>query len=1046
TATEQAAQTATDLAPDWLRHEAAPSMAFARLANENRLGTRFADSLPKWSAEFSAFIDSALDRKTFETWINRPELTAVTWVEFEFARRALRTSLPDDVVRDLIRAIRDRAILVTDPSCTTTADARGPDPVWQSFLAETLRVQRELDRQVIDDIRIDKAQASKLAATGKGLLDRLQTIQQAEASLMRLASQAESICGFPVKRFPERHDPVIGLFNKANSLRNLLADRAATTASIEAQWKDFKQDFATLRISSPDNASWDVSEITKIRHSRYSLASRFQNPSGGLTSTQRLSVSLRAMAEQCVRDRSDGNLAERMRRANFVDSCRRLVMQLRQHDSGIPAWDIWVPQRVVNQAEVAGDDLPGNGSFTDKTITVALVARASGGGAPVAGRWTWDCDSKDWFIESASSEHIPRDQQHGRMDLTVRATTTSPRSAILIGRWVTNDDCYRVDVPLVGRKPDFLDWRLRVPSQAGDDPGAPQHAWMMAPNEVETRSLWLRNRDEGVQEVSVRWIAPEDSSGEKPRVLAELAKLPVPVDHEIRVPFPPRKLPPKSPPVSVSQLQIEMVDLATGRVQRNTITPSVRRPFSLLRPRVDFDASTQLVTVHVDPGDAAGSGPIDQVKTMDVTLRRTRDGKAVAQGQWRGNGSSVPSLRLSAAAAAREAFDVIIAVNQWPHSFCYSITAQQSVSDAVVKESEFDVYFLEADPVLVGTRDETLHVSIGCGISDPSFAYGHDKLILGIDGNGDRYLTPDETQQILSQPVDISLHFAGVDPAGNLQVGNTVVDAKFPLRTKDLVDGRHSLLACLRQGETETMSTARELIVDRQPPTLARLEVENDSPLVSGQVASFRIRGSDAGLSGVQTVKIAWSQDGKMELPSKPPPVSCVQNEVGDWIGQLPTAGRPPGMWTVLAIATDRVGNASEIKTRVVQVWTAEQLAAQRRRQVGSVAGRVIYADVPVPNLSVKLSPVIDSDNKPSPETAGKTSGASDKTSGNANVRSAAVHTQTDAQGRYQFQDVPPGRYEIQLHGIYRGMTRRQATRIDVAPQQVQRLPDMVIR
>jgi hypothetical protein len=121
----------------------------------------------------------------------------------------------------------------------------------------------------------------------------------------------------------------------------------------------------------------------------------------------------------------------------------------------------------------------------------------------------------------------------------------------------------------------------------------------------------------------------------------------------------------------------------------------------------------------------------------------------------------------------------------------------------------------------------------------------------------------------------------------------------------------------------------------------------------------------------------------------------------------LPTAPVNPGVYDVLIQAEDRVGNKSDYQKTQVEVLAKD--AAEPARE-NRISGRVVFGRLkkaPAAGIAVRLI----ADDKPVPKPR-----------------------ESDEDGQFVFDNVPPGVYRLEAEGLIAGNWRTGTMPLEVPP------------
>ena len=138
------------------------------------------------------------------------------------------------------------------------------------------------------------------------------------------------------------------------------------------------------------------------------------------------------------------------------------------------------------------------------------------------------------------------------------------------------------------------------------------------------------------------------------------------------------------------------------------------------------------------------------------------------------------------------------------------------------------------------------------------------------------------------------------------------------------------------------------------------------------------------------------------------------------WTAKIPFAKLKPGLYDLLVLATDTVGNKSDIKRVAVHVLEASSDPDADIANI--VSGRITYDDVPLAKARVTLTIIPDEDEQKNPTKMKK-------------PRPSPKPVLVDVDGQFVFDAVPPGRYLLKVAGLARNKPRFSEKQIEVRPR-----------
>jgi len=659
-------------------------------------------------------------------------------------------------------------------------------------------------------------------------------------------------------------------------------------------------------------------------------------------------------------------------------------------------------------------------------------------------------------LEQASAMANRRAHRKARIELT-RTSMTSHDTAVNI-RWITKQSVYRASVPLQMPLPPIVSVQFDNDQTGGQSAGfasgqaAP--VWVMHANRTQFRRL-LVNAAAETRDVQVRMLAWADptivapppmkkeqadrwlSRRTEPMVLANHPSLAVKQGTPVSLLFPPKKLDPSAPKMSIGTLLCEVTDLERKIVQMVDLRPQVYRPSALVRPAVSFDHTTQRITVDLQEQSASPDvdpyqGPTQiQLEIVD----RVTD-KVVANGALSLRSGQRQTKELNAAACQGHPICLRVLVDGWPSAFVYELSGDRSQSNVLPSDDRAAISIVRpTDQIVTKGTAESVAAEVWVDFSDSVFRYGKDTVTLGLDLNGDRYLHG-EPETSIQTPVAIGFQWAGVDAQGSIGLTSLVGPHRLTVPVGMLRDRRVSLIARLQRGEAVDWSEPLAIVIDDLPPKVHDIQILSPLPAVLGLPIDMRISIDDAGLSGAAAISAGWATTGQLEFTAKMKLVAGQRLQDDRWAITLPTDTLASGVHSLLVQPTDAAGNIGKVKALTVEVRTEEELAKMRLEQATSVRGSVAFVKKPIGGMKVSLT-------RQSEENQENPAGYTDAPT--ANASNSPLEVQTQADGTFVFPDVTVGQYELRVEGLYKGMRRRKTLRVAVKPPEPATIPTIRI-
>jgi hypothetical protein len=482
---------------------------------------------------------------------------------------------------------------------------------------------------------------------------------------------------------------------------------------------------------------------------------------------------------------------------------------------------------------------------------------------------------------------------------------------------------------------------------------------------------------------------------------------------------------PALPPVPIRHgilMVITEPKLKQKTIKRIDYSP--QHPRRYIRPRVDYNAQKERIEITVVPNDRS------LLPTGGVRVRcefadpLAPDVDAQLDGEVKEPRYSA-NLYADVPLSGNRVVTLSLTVDGYPRAFVYRVPCSSERLDIDEASGLLDITILKPAPgEAVKAPIDVVPVKVRVNAPPGSFQNDRSYVELGIDRDRDREFQGDETIKLFPdrQPEVVVARAA---PGGVFVVDAQVGDFQVDVPVAGVRNARVNVLGRVVTGERMAWSQPVEFVVDGSGPKVDRITLRGSSVLVIGKPALVTVRTSDAGLSGIEKVEVAVDVDRKGEFGGAPPPKPAEIQPSGEWSAQLDTAPLKPGSYNLLVRATDQVGNESEYGRLKVRVVTAEQAERLRSMKTNRVTGTVEYGGKPFANIEVTLTAAAP----PQPAT-----GAEAKAAAPAASSPKIAPTTTDAQGRFTFPKVPPGKYVLFAEGVVRNKRRRAEVDITVKP------------
>ena len=470
-------------------------------------------------------------------------------------------------------------------------------------------------------------------------------------------------------------------------------------------------------------------------------------------------------------------------------------------------------------------------------------------------------------------------------------------------------------------------------------------------------------------------------------------------------------------PVVSAGLVCLVNDLAQPERQWNTwIEFAVRPPRTYLDADIAYDPASQRIAIRVQPRDADGDGQANvellppSLSAQPIAVAWDTTGVLPAGTEMKDRAElAAPGYAATLFAKVEpeteKRIPVRLAIDGYPRAFLYQVRCDQTGRPA---EPERSPCRIRITSPLAGDAfpapAETLPIEFQVDAPEDAFQKPGDVVELGLDEDGDRTLRRERTLQWrCDRQVTVRLH--QVEPDGQIQFHTEVTDFRVSLPAGGLRNKTVDVLAQLTvnlpvagQGPL-TDQHAVAVVLDGAPPVL-RVELPA-RPVAAGDEIPVTLVAEE--LSGIAKGRVGLDRNASGELEDADQPLLLTAPpSVGPWTTALPTKDLPPGRYTLIVQATDRVGlSARAAGTVTVAAPRKEPPAAGSPLDTGAIRGRVVLVSRPAAGIRVTLE----------------------------GLNRSAV---SDSQGSFVFPEVPPGTYTLRASGAALNRFRRGTASVTV--------------
>ena len=473
----------------------------------------------------------------------------------------------------------------------------------------------------------------------------------------------------------------------------------------------------------------------------------------------------------------------------------------------------------------------------------------------------------------------------------------------------------------------------------------------------------------------------------------------------------------KPPPVPLPHGLLAIVtDSADQRQTFKWVQVAPQRPQRYIRPQVRYRAGRErieIVVTPVDPallpeggvkiqGDILEPLPPDAERQLDATLLP---------------GDSQAEMHVEVPAATGRVVTLRLTVDGYPRAIYFRVPTSGETSDI---PEDLDTLAARVVELPKGTiyKPPVATIPVRIALDAPASVLKNPPLLVevGIDRNRDRELRGD-APLVLTTDRHVTAALIEVDKAGELAIDASVGDFTLELPAAALASGRANVLVRAILGDREAWSEPIEIVIDGEKPRASAIELRPAGVVIAGQELVVSALCDDQGLSGVAKMEAAFDLERSGKFGGLAVPIPGALRDDGRWSAKLPTAGMASGSYNVLVRATDRAENVGEPIRASVRVLTqAEADARSKRDNSADIIGVVAYGDQPQANTAVEL--------RLQAGAAAPEKGKKGKPKKAADLPAPLATATTDAQGRFKFPKVAPGKYTVSATALVKNQNR----------------------
>lgn len=464
--------------------------------------------------------------------------------------------------------------------------------------------------------------------------------------------------------------------------------------------------------------------------------------------------------------------------------------------------------------------------------------------------------------------------------------------------------------------------------------------------------------------------------------------------------------PNKDKPAAAPSLQHGMIvvltDKESGEKLWRRIDFRVRHPRGYVEPRVRYDAVSQRVVIQLRMLDGqklpAGGVSVhgECLSALPSGTERRLDGLLT--------GTGPVELVCQIAPRAGRTITMALDIDRFPRAFVFDVPCWQTQNDIPLALDKQRISIVQPkDGLLLPATVANQVVNLQVDAYPGSFANQRDTIEVGWDLDRDREFTGESTVKVRNdRGVDIDLLQLKGD---RLIVNARVKDLEVTIPAPALRAANVNLLARMSVAGETVWSEPLDVVADDQPPVVTGIELTPDVVVQQGVDMNLTVGADDRGLSGLAAVQLQvnrklnglWDAAGEI--------VQCERNAEGSWAGVLPTKELIPGRISVLVMAMDRAGNASELRKTHFELLSVDEWQA-RQASVGSeVTGSISYSGGPLGGAKLTLE----------------------------NGKGEPVYqARSNPQGIFQFPKVAVGKYKLVGTGVAKNRPRRVEAEVEI--------------
>ncbi|MCO8120433.1 carboxypeptidase-like regulatory domain-containing protein [Stieleria sp. TO1_6] len=468
----------------------------------------------------------------------------------------------------------------------------------------------------------------------------------------------------------------------------------------------------------------------------------------------------------------------------------------------------------------------------------------------------------------------------------------------------------------------------------------------------------------------------------------------------------------KSTPMPQGML-VALTDNETGQTTYRQVSFAVQRPRRFVLPRVGYDANKKQIQIHVAARDKSLLPTGGEVR---VTCRLAGRASGTARGKLQCTLSADQlnaSMFVAVPSPPPHVERVYIDVDDYPRAFVFDVQCGKHLADVPEATDLVDLRMTTASDDGILAAANSIPVAIEMDTPVGSFESGQDQLQIGIDTENTGMPDP-SSSVLLTSDRSVTIGFVKSMPNGTIEFNSEVSDFMIDLPAQRLENLNVGVAGLLTVNDQTVQIPSIPLLIDTAPPLIGPVNRSAGVGFVTvNSAVEFTAWSWDEG-AGVKTVEAAFDADGSGEFPESGGQFTATPLDNRQWALTV-NAGAETGQRTLLVRSVDRVGNASEPLSVIVEVVSAVEGVALVKQQTVDLIGDVLLRDKAV-SAELKLIAI--------PEDPAAPPASEDD----------AVAVQSDADGHYTIAGVAPGSYRLAARSVIRNRVHRVEQEVVVTP------------